>query len=394
MTTRSVNGTAQAARDAMVLVTPKVPPARNGVGDYTYALGKELARTGRVAIVTSSDQHGEREDHAFSVLPIVPRWDLAGLRLVRRAAAELDAPVINLQWVPFLWGRRGINLAMPLAVAALRRAGFRVVTTVHEPYVPLNTWRRCVYGPVQRLELAVIATHSAKVVATTPVFADLVTAVAPWRKRDVSWIPVCSTIPMLVVTPAERARLRDSLGVTDDGVLVAAFSPLGSGKIVSAIFEAWQAISRDAARARLLVIGATAEEVAQAYAPARDVAGVTYTGYCDPDNVSRLLSSADLFLAPLLGGISTRNTSVLTAMEHGLAIVTTRGAMTDAETFGSAPMAMVDDAATGAFVAAAVRLAREGAERARMAAAITGFHRRHFDRRVIAERLRAVAELS
>jgi glycosyltransferase involved in cell wall biosynthesis len=302
--------------------------------------------------------------------------------------------VINLQWVPFLWGRRGVNLALPLAVAALRRAGFRVVTTVHEPYVPLNSPSRCLYGPVQRLELAIIAMYSAKVVATTPVFAELVTAVAPWRKRDVSWIPVCSTIPMLEILPAERAELRHRLGVADDAVLVAAFSPLGSGKVVSTLFEAWQAIARDDASARLLMIGATAEEAARAHAPARDIAGVTYTGYRDPADVSRLLSSADLFLAPLLGGISTRNTSVLTAMEHGLAIVTTRGSMTDAETFGAAPMAMVDDTATGAFAAAAVRLARDRAERTRLATAIAGFHRRHFDRHVIAQRVRAVAELS
>lgn len=374
---------------AMVLVTPRVPPARNGVGDYTYVLGKELAKKGPVVIVTSAGQRGEERD-GFAVWPVVRRWDFAGLRRLRAIVPGLQPSVINLQWVPFLWGRWGINVALPPAVVALRRAGFRVVTTVHEPYVPLDTWGRRLYGPVQRLELAVIASASARVVATTPIFADLLRTLVPRRARDISWIPVCSTIPAVARTAGDRARLRDSQGVAPDGLLVALFSPVGSGKAVAASFEAWTAIAREHPGARLVVIGATRDDVLAECPAARDAARVDYAGFLDADAVSRLLSAADLFLAPFTGGISTRNTSAVAAMEHGLPIVTTRGTMTDDQTFARAPMAIVDAGDDGGFVDAAVRLARDPDARHRMATAIRDFHARYFDRGVVAARLHDV----
>lgn len=380
----------QHAAGAMVLVTPRVPPARNGVGDYTYVLGKELAKKGPVVVITSADQRGEESD-GFTVWPGIPRWDFAGLGRLQSAVGALGASVVIPQWVPFLWGRYGITLALPHAVVALRRAGVPVVTTVHEPYVPLDTWGRRLYGPAQRLELAVIARHSAKVVATTPIFAALVRKLAPRRAQDIGWIPVCAGIERVEQTEAERACRRASMGVAADDLLVAVLAPAGSGKVVSTTFKAWEAIARRDLRARLVLIGATEDEVRAAWPAARAAERVAYTGFLDPGDVSRLLSCADLFLAPFVGGISTRNSSTIAAMEHGLPIVTTRGTMTDEDTFAHAPMAMVDARDEEAFVAAAVALARDAAERRRLRASVREFHGRTFDRALIAARWRDVA---
>ena len=55
---------------------------------------------------------------------------------------------------------------VPLLVRRLRHAGYRIVTTVHEPYVPFDMWRRLPMGIVQRLELWLLVMSSAKIAVT------------------------------------------------------------------------------------------------------------------------------------------------------------------------------------------------------------------------------------
>ena len=62
----------------IVPLTSRVPPKKIGVGDYAYYLGKELAKKYPVCIVTTKGERGERGGDSFRVLPVVPRWNLAG----------------------------------------------------------------------------------------------------------------------------------------------------------------------------------------------------------------------------------------------------------------------------------------------------------------------------
>ena len=74
---------------------------------------------------------------------------------------------MNVQWVPHLWGKRGINFALPLRLLWLRQKGYRVVTTVHEPYVPFDSCSHVALGSLQRLALWLVILAGAKVAVTT-----------------------------------------------------------------------------------------------------------------------------------------------------------------------------------------------------------------------------------
>jgi glycosyltransferase involved in cell wall biosynthesis len=50
---------------------------------------------------------------------------------------------------------------------------------------------------------------------------------------------------------------------------------------------------------------------------------ITITGYCRPDQVSRYLRGADLCVLPFSDGASPRHATLITALQHGLATVTT-----------------------------------------------------------------------
>lgn len=55
-----------------------------------------------------------------------------------------------------------------------------------------------------------------------------------------------------------------------------------------------------------------------------DLNDVTYwTGYCSASQVSAFLASADVAVFPFSDGVSLRRTSLLTAMAHGLPVIST-----------------------------------------------------------------------
>ena len=366
------------------LVTSRVPPTRDGVGDYTYHLGRELARRGPVTIVTTVGQRAVDGRDGLTVLPIVPRWDAAGVRTLVDLARETRPSLLDLQWVPFLWGRGGINPWIPRAVLALRRAGIRVVTTVHEPYVPFTYWKWWAAGPIQRLQLWTIVAASHRTAVTIPAWVDMLRRRVPWRRRDIFWLPAGSNVPRAVTSDDARRRQRAEWGLGDDGVVLTLFSPMGSGKLLDWVAQAWRALRHDA-RLRLLVIGPDRPDVRARLADAADPR-VIDTGYVATDAVSRLLACSDVLLAPFVDGMSSRRTSVISALEHALPVVTTSGRLSD-PMFADSPLVRVPVTSADAFTVEVRRLVADAAERRRLGAAAREFWAAHFAWPVIADRL-------
>jgi len=50
---------------------------------------------------------------------------------------------------------------------------------------------------------------------------------------------------------------------------------------------------------------------------------ITWTGYCSPTEVSAYLQASDFCVLPFPNGVSTKRTSFMTAMAHGLPVITT-----------------------------------------------------------------------
>lgn len=377
----------------IVLLTPKVPPIKDGVGDYTYHLGKELSKTHRVSIVTTLGQRGDGDDDLLRVLPAVGRWDSWGIPQLCALLKTLEPSLINVQWVPFLWGKWGINFALPLTVLRLRRAGYRVVTTVHEPYVAWRGVRRFPLALLQRAQLAVLISGSSSVTVTTWAWTEALRRTYPTRAADIVWLPVGSNIPVPSVPFTERAQAREALGLNDGDLAVGTFSPLGSGKPFDFVGGAWRQLREQIPQVNLVIIGATADEVQARF---RDIPGgdkVRYTGYLPPEDVSRHLLALDFVLAPFEDGISCRRTSAIAAMAHGLPLVTTRGRLTD-PLFEGSPVVMASAEDRGQFAEAAAELAADATRRDDLSRRTRAFFDQHFSWKIIAQKLLALTHLA
>jgi glycosyltransferase involved in cell wall biosynthesis len=350
----------------VVLITARVPPERNGVGDYAYHLGRQLARLGHsVTIVTASGQRPDEAEHGrFRVVPVIPRWNLAGMRVLLRVVRDLRPDVVNVQWVPYLWARRGINFALPFAVLRLKRAGFTTITTAHEAYVPFDTWSRLVTGPVQRLQFLLLAAGSTRILMTAGGWRRLVLRYLPWRSRDVSCVSVGSNIvPGAGASPLDRAAVRTRLGFRPDEIVIAVFSPFSAGKMLHLVSRTWSILRGRHPRLRFVVIGCTADELQRGAGQVRWEPPVQCTGFLPPAGVSDWLWATDLLLAPFDDGMSTRRTSAIAALAHHVPVVSTRGFMTDAHVFEGGPVVLVDVDDEQGFVDAAEWLISEDAVR-------------------------------
>ena len=365
----------------VVLVCPKLPPTRDGVGDYTYHLASELAKSHTVTVATTAGQ--DVVTGRFRVVP-VSDWTLRGMAPLWPELEAIRPSFINVQWVPFLWGRWGLNFALPLTAWRLRRAGFRVVMTVHEPYMSFDTWRRVPMAVVQRLGLAVLMAASAKISVTFSFLRDLFARRFPWRRDDIFWLPVGSNIPRVPLTDQARDDVRSGLGFRRDDLVVVMFHPHGAGKMFDLALDAWKAIHDGRSDARLLLIGCSRDRVPADILAAGDV---VCTGYVEPSRVSHLLSIADLCLAPYIDGVSARRGSVMAAMQHGVPVITTNGRLTDREVFERSPLALIDVTDPAMFVSEAVRLAADSAARQQLQEPTAAFYERHFSWPLIARSL-------
>ncbi len=247
------------------------------------------------------------------------RGSVAGM--LRRIEAERPDWVL-LQYNPFSYGRQGLNLQLPLAIARMKRRqpGIRFALMAHEPFVPLTSWKFAVMTLWQRWQLWSLG-RSADV---------LFFSIDPWARRFQRWfpgkpvfhLPVGSNIPRMPM-PRESARAR--LGISETTTVLGVFGTFGGTRLLEEIKRAVLSVLQENKDALLLYIGPHGKVVREAI----DNIPLITDGPLPPDEVSRRLAAVDIFLSPFIDGVSTRRGSMMAALQHGLPVIGTDGSATD-----------------------------------------------------------------
>src|SRR5205807_1928318 len=100
---------------------------------------------------------------------------------------------------------------------------------------------------------------------------------------------------------------------------IGVFSLSGSGKALTLIESAWRdAAARVGDRCYLVLIGASVKEAAAVLPQAARHPRCRATGRLSAEDVSGWMQTVDLLLAPFSDGMSSRRTSVMAALEHGV----------------------------------------------------------------------------
>lgn len=315
----------------IVFISGEYPPDIGGVADYTYHLAHALAERGHDVSVVTSTPDARYDGSGVRVHPVFD-WSLSGAVGNARVIRELNPDVINFQYVPQLYGRAGVAPGAALLSVLLHRAGCaRFVATMHEIASPLSPDpRRMVPALAHRAQALFILSACDSAICTNPAQARLARQFTR-GKRDVWQIPVGASIIPEPGTDAERVALRASLGA--GAHLVGEFSPLAVGKRPADLITLARVVGP---RARFLMMGGLPADAGNraVFSRAAKLAGVAerfvWTGPSPPADVSRRLSSLDVYVHTHRGGASGRSTTLASALAHGLPVVAYDGRETPA----------------------------------------------------------------
>lgn len=283
------------------IVSPGYPEIPGGVTDHTARLVRHWSQAGHEVVVLSARaEHPER---------IVAAWRERGVR------------AILMQYVPFLYARRGLSRFPHRIAAEAHAAGLRTAVFVHEPWVPPTRLPWLVLSPLQRRQLRRLLQICD--VAITPVPA--------WRTLlggNTSVVYVGSTLGEPPSDPS---------GTPLPAPVV--FSPFAAGLNWDWIVAAARAVGTQPG---LTVIGAD-WDAARRHPVLRRWANPTWDwrGRLDGPTVLALLARARMVLAPFVDGLTGRRTSAFAAASVGARLVSSRGPLFD-PAFDAAPFALAN----------------------------------------------------
>jgi glycosyltransferase involved in cell wall biosynthesis len=305
----------------ITIIAAGLPPKLDGIGDYTANLAAELTKQCDVTVLTAYAE----ELWPIPGVVIKPVFTKANRASVKNIAVEIksDPPDwVILQYNPFAYGKWGLNLFLPAAVAQIKRdcPQTRFALMVHEPFVPVLDIKHAIMTIWQRWQLWSLG-RSADVVFFS---------IDPWVKKFRRWfpskevvhLPVGSNMPHIQTT---RAAERVRLGIADHVVVLGYFGTFHNFRMPNWVGDAAECLKRSGYNPLVLYVGPHSENVCRAIGRAN----VRAEGLLSPENVSRCLTAVDIYLAPFMDGISSRRTTFLSALQHGLPTVGTENYNTD-----------------------------------------------------------------
>lgn len=345
-------------RPALIaILCPWVPPERSAVTQYVLQIAEGLAAHARIHVVWVGE--GAADVPGAERTWVVPDRGPLTVRALLSTLHEVAPDRVVLEYSPYLWSQSGFDVTGSALTTVLAWRGQAPDVLFHELWIPViprpvALVRRLVQQALTRL----IGRLARRAIVTSRERLDELAAPAGDRSR-MALIPMCSLLPVVPLAPGEREALRRELGLASDELALVIFGFDHDSRPTGGLASVEEALAAAGIRSRLLVIGT-------ATVPARDprtAAWLLPLGFCPAERASRLFSSADVFLAPFVDGVSTRRTSVAAALAHRLPVVTTRGHHTDSDVFHPGVVELAEAGDDAAFAQRVRALAASPARR-------------------------------
>lgn len=290
---------------------------RGGVGDYTVRLTAALIERGHDIFLLSRE--GTTSPQPDVPLKTVPRWTPGLFSAVRRWQNENALDVISFQYQTAAYD-------MSPFVHFLPHFASNFVTTFHDLRVPYLFPKA---GSIRHWLVKHLARYSDAAIVTNEEDKAEIQSF-----RDADFIPIGSNITVNAASPIELARFQQQHQITADDFVVVFFGFLHPTKGIRHLIEAAKIVRDAGIPLRLVIAGGRshpsdplvaeyADEIDQLLAGTALEDRVIWTGFIDEEEASLWLQVADSVVLPFNIGASLRNGSIIAAIMHGCAIITT-----------------------------------------------------------------------
>jgi glycosyltransferase involved in cell wall biosynthesis len=297
----------------VLMISGSLPPIRCGVGDYAYKLVAQLADAGLDFDVLSTAGVDEK-------IPVplrtVPNWKVTGLPRILRAIRQSGAEIIHIQYPAVGYRRQlGINL-LPYALRLLRPR-LRIIITLHEYHQ--SRW-------IGKLRNRITIWPAHEIIVSNQPDKNVL-----GKKSRI--IPIGSNIDTAASDPAFYAKVLQSHQLDPAKPTLMFFGYPFPSKRLEILLDAFE--EPQLQNHQLLLVGggidgnnAYQKMLRQKIAKLNHtVRRIGATGFMEGQDISKLMQEGRYFVLPNAGPLSAKSSTAITAVEHGM-IVISRGAGT------------------------------------------------------------------
>ncbi|MFH1084192.1 MAG: glycosyltransferase family 4 protein [Chloroflexota bacterium] len=309
----------------ILMISGEYPPMEGGVADFTAIVAMRLAARGHDVQVLTSQRAADAVRERVAVHATMERWSWGPLYGRVCALARAFRPdVINIQYQAAAYGMHpAINL-LPRVTAV------PCVVTFHDLLVPYLFPKA---GPLRWQAILALARGCRQVIVTNA--EDRERLLAARGLPAVRMVPIGSNVAFRLPSGYDPVAWRARWGVPADALLLGYFGFLNASKGGEELVEALARLRRAGRDARLLMIGGAvgaSDPTNRAYvervralitAQGLDEA-VVWTGYLPDEQVSACFRCLDVCVLPYRDGVSFRRGSLMAALAHGAAIVSSQ----------------------------------------------------------------------
>ncbi len=294
----------------VLLVTGAYPPAKCGVGDYTYHLAESLASLPEieVGVLTSSNPCLPGVSSKVKVFRAIPNWNFRNTLQIQRVLTRFQPDVVHIQYPTQGYNGRLIKY-LPLLFRILR---LPVVQTWHEHFTECGVlgWQNLL---------------SCK--ALIYVRPDLIQKLPKWVARRLVktptiYVPNASAIPVIKLDATRLQKIRQKLS---GGIPIVCFFGFAQpNKGIERLFEI-----ADPEKHHLVFICDLNSEypyqknILNQANQAPWAGKVTITGFQSAQRVGAILAAADAIIFPFPSGAGEWNTSLKAAEMSGTFTIAT-----------------------------------------------------------------------
>lgn len=309
------------------LIAGEYPPMQGGVGDFTRQLALAFAAAGHEPHVIARYIAGQPAldiEQGVTTHRIISQWNWETRRRIEGFMRLYKPDVLNLQYQAAAYQ---MHPAINLLPGALARH-VPVVVTFHDLKVPYLFPKA---GLLRWKSILSMAKGATACIVTN--VEDCNTLIGE-GVRDVSMIPIGSNIAPATLENYKRDEWLAARNIASDERLIGYFGFMNESKGGETLIRALAELRRRGLNAGLLHVGGQtgdSDPTNMVYAAkletlARELnvhACVHLTGFLDERGVSEAFASCECVALPYRDGASFRRGTLMAALAHGCAIVTT-----------------------------------------------------------------------
>jgi glycosyltransferase involved in cell wall biosynthesis len=354
------------------LITGEYPPGVGGVAAFSREIAEGLGAAGRDVHVWCPATGAEAPTTSVTVHRLTRAWTPEGIAEADRALDRFPRPRrLFVQWVPHAYGARSLNLAFCRWLRRRAAGGDTLQVMVHEPFLPFeHGLRQRTAALIHRWMIRTVFAGASRVWVSIPAWQDRITPYLP-EGLSSEWLPVPSSVPVAEAGTAVSA-VRAARLAPGTQVLAGHFGTFS--RETRPLLD--QAIARVLDRSNNVTIvcfGRGSDEyVAAAFGVGPSGSGrenrgnrhrVVSAGLLADRDASLHLQACDVMIQPYVDGASARRTTLMAALAHGRAIVTTIGPLSEAWWTMTNAVLAVDVASPDSLGDAALTLAADATRR-------------------------------